>query len=186
MQKRSVDGERVSSARRCAALLLLLAGCLALAGPARGQINLGPVTVGAGLRTSFLSTSPDVGNVTNEFKLDDVRLYVNGPVYKDVKFMFNTDYEGATNKVEVLDAAAQIEVAPMFNVWAGRLLPPSDRANLHGPFYAHEWGVFTDGIQDGYPFVFQGRDNGVVYWGDFLKKIKVSVGAFDGKSATGI
>ncbi len=45
--------------------------------------------------------------------------------------------------------------------------------------------MYTDGIQDGYPFVFQGRDNGVAYWGTFAKKVKVSVGAFDGKSATG-
>ena len=45
--------------------------------------------------------------------------------------------------------------------------------------------MYTDGVQDGYPFVFQGRDNGVVYWGQFAKKVKVSVGAFDGKSATG-
>jgi len=29
------------------------------------------------------------------------------------------------------------------------------------------------------------RDNGVVYWGDFAKKVKVSVSAFDGGSATG-
>lgn len=33
--------------------------------------------------------------------------------------------------------------------------------------------------------MFQGRDNGIVYWGDFAKKVKVSVGAFDGASATG-
>jgi hypothetical protein len=45
--------------------------------------------------------------------------------------------------------------------------------------------VFSDGIQDGYPFIFQGRDNGVMYWGDFAKKVKVSVGAFDGASLTG-
>ena len=76
-------------------------------------------------------------------------------------------------------------MSPEFNIWAGRFLPPSDRANLYGPFYAHEWNVYTDGIQDGYPFVFQGRDNGVVYWGDFAKKVKVSAGAFDGRSATG-
>ncbi len=55
----------------------------------------------------------------------------------------------------------------MFNVWFGRFLPPSDRANLYGPFYANEWAVYNDGIQDGYPFVYQGRDNGVAYWGDF-------------------
>jgi len=64
-------------------------------------------------------------------------------------------------------------------------LPPSDRSNLSGPYYNNHWFVFTDGIQDGYPFVFQGRDNGVVYWGDFAKKVKISAGAFDGRSATG-
>jgi hypothetical protein len=60
-------------------------------------------------------------------------------------------------------------------------------ANLYGPFYSHEWAVYTDGIQDGYPFVFQGRDNGLMYWGDFGKKtqVKLSAGLFDGKSATG-
>ena len=41
-------------------------------------------------------------------------------------------------------------------------------------------------MQDGYPFIYQGRDNGVMYWGDFFKqRMKVSVGAFDGQSATG-
>ncbi len=73
----------------------------------------------------------------------------------------------------------------MFNIWAGRFLPPSDRANLYGPFYAHEWAVFSDGIQDGYPSVFQGRDNGVAYWGTFAKKVKVSLGGFDGGTVTG-
>jgi hypothetical protein len=46
------------------------------------------------------------------------------------------------------------------------------------------WGVYTDGIQNGHPFVFQGRDNGVAWWGDF-NKVKLSLGAFDGASATG-
>jgi hypothetical protein len=74
----------------------------------------------------------------------------------------------------------------MFHLWAGRFLEPSDRANLYGPFYSHEWLTYTDGVQDGYPFIYQGRDNGVMYWGDFFKqRMKVSVGAFDGKSATG-
>ena len=98
--------------------------------------------------------------------------------------MFNTEYDGASNKIGVLDAVARFEMSPKFNVWMGRFLPPSDRANLYGPYYAHHWGVYTDGIQNGHPFVFQGRDNGVMYWGDF-SKVKVSGGIFDGKSATG-
>jgi hypothetical protein len=99
--------------------------------------------------------------------------------------MFNTEYDGASNHIGVLDAVARFEFSSKFNIWAGRFLPPSDRANLYGPYYAHHWAVYTDGIQDGYPFIFQGRDNGIVYWGDFAKKVKVSVGAFDGPTATG-
>ena len=171
--------------RRCAPVFLFLLGLLVSAPPSWAQANLGPITVGAGLRTSFVDTMPDAGPTTNQFLLNDVRLYVSGPVYQDVKFMFNTDYNSSTNSVNVLDAVAQIGVSPEFNIWAGRFLPPSDRANLYGPFYAHEWNVYTDGIQDGYPFVFQGRDNGVMYYGTFAKKVKVSVGAFDGGSATG-
>jgi hypothetical protein len=160
-------------------------GFLILAPQSRAQTTLGPITVGGGLRTSFVSTIPDTGTTTNQFLLNDVRLYLNGPVNDWIKFMFNTDYDGATNKVGVLDAVAEIGKSPEFNIWFGRFLEPSDRANLYGPFYAHEWNVYTDGVQDGYPFVFQGRDNGVVYWGDFAKKLKLSFGAFDGGSATG-
>ena len=74
-------------------------------------------------------------------------------------------------------------MSPKFNIWAGRFLPPSDRANLYGPFYSHHWAVYSDGVQNGHPFISQGRDNGVAYWGDF-GKVKVSAGAFDGLSAT--
>ena len=185
MSKRCVRGGRVFIARLCSPVLLSLSGFLVFAAVSQAQVTLGPVTVGAGLRTEFESTTPTGGNTNNQFLLDDVRLYINGPVMKGIKFMFNTDYDGATNHVGVLDAVARIEISPTVNFWAGRFLPPSDRANLYGPFYAHQWGVYTDGVQDGYPFVFQGRDNGVVYWGDFAKKVKVSVGAFDGGSATG-
>jgi hypothetical protein len=180
-----VGNESKFIARRFTPVLLLLLGCLEMAPPSRAQITLGPVTVGAGLRTEFEHTGGDVSPSTDQFLLDSVRLYVNGPVTKNIKFMFNTEYDQGTNKVGVLDAVARFEFTPEFNIWAGRFLPPSDRANLYGPYYAHQWGVYTDGVQDGYPFVFQGRDNGVVYWGTFAKKIKVSVGAFDGKSATG-
>ena len=183
MDMRRVRSVPASIARRCAPVWLVSLGLVAPA--LRAQANLGPITVGAGLRTSFVDTVPDSGPSTQQFELNDIRLYVNGPVYKDIKFMFNTDYNSSTNAVNVLDAVAQIEVSPQFNVLVGRFLPPSDRANLYGPFFANEWLVYTDGIQDGYPFVFQGRDNGVVYWGTFAKKVKVSVGAFDGQTATG-
>jgi hypothetical protein len=163
----------------------LLAGALLfVAVPLAAQTPLPPVSLGAGLRTSFVHTSPKAGTSTDAFVLDSARLYVNGPVTDKIKFMFNTEYDGSNNKIGVLDAVARFEMSPKFNIWAGRFLPPSDRANLYGPYYANHWAVYTDGIQNGHPFVFQGRDNGVAYWGDF-GKVKVSAGGFDGTSADG-
>jgi hypothetical protein len=166
---------------------LLLAGFFAAAMPSIAQLKIGPVTVGAGMRTSFAYTRPDAGDSTDKFALDSIRLYVSGSVTEDnkIKFMFNTDYNSNNNHIGVLDAVGRFELHPMFNVWAGRVLPPSDRANLAGPYFNSHWGVYTDGIQNGHPSVFQGRDNGFVYWGDFGKKVKISAGAFDGQSADG-
>ncbi|MEI9811473.1 MAG: hypothetical protein WDO18_01795 [Acidobacteriota bacterium] len=109
------------------------------------------------MRTSYVHTSPDGGEDTDRFPLDSVRIYLNGSVTSKIKFMLNTEYNGgATNTVNILDAVARVELSPKFNIWAGRVLPPSDRANLAGPYYNSHWGVYTDGIQNGHPFVFQG------------------------------
>jgi hypothetical protein len=148
------------------------------------QTPLPPVSVGAGLQTSFLYDAPKDGDATSQFPLPSVRLYVNGPVTSTIKFMFNTEYNGNGNDVEILDAVGRLEFSEKFNIWFGRFLPPSDRANLYGPYYSHHWAVYTDGVQDGYPFIFQGRDNGAAYWGQF-GMVKLSAGAFDGASATG-
>ncbi len=187
MLRQNVRTERTFIARRCAPGLLLLLGFLVATPLSWAQVALGPVTLGAGLRTSFVHTDVDKGSSTDQFFLNDARLYINGPVTDKIKFMFNTDYDSASDHLAILDAVARFEFSSKFNIWAGRFLEPSDRANLYGPFYANNWAVYTDAIQNGHPSVFQGRDNGVAYWGDFGKKVKtkVSVGAFDGKSADG-
>jgi hypothetical protein len=142
------------------------------------------VSVGAGAQTSFVHDAPDGADSSDRFLLNSVRLYVNGSAAKNVKLMFNTEYDGSGNHVTVLDAAARFEMSDRVNFWVGRFLPPSDRANLYGPYYSHHWNVYTDGVQDGYPFVATGRDNGALYWGQF-GIAKLSGGVFDGPSATG-
>ncbi|MBV9504370.1 MAG: hypothetical protein JO323_05125 [Acidobacteriia bacterium] len=185
MPQRCVTHRRKFILQRYSPLFFFYSGLLCSVPFAHAQTAIGPVTVGAGLRTSYDHTEPDGAPGTDKFQVDNVRIYINGDVTDQIKFMFNTDYDSATNKLGVLDAVARIEISPHFNIWAGRFLPPSDRANLYGPFFAHNWAVYQDGVQDGYPFVFQGRDNGVTYWGDFAKRrVKVSLGAFDGGSAT--
>lgn len=145
-------------------------------------------TVGGGIQTGYDHSDPNGGPALDQFSLNHARLYFDGDVTKDISVMFNTDYNNVTNTMEILDAVGQFHISPKLNVWFGRFLPPSDRANLYGPFYANEWSVYSDGIQDGYPFIFQGRDDGAMYWGDYklgFVKAKVSVGAFDGASADG-
>ena len=153
---------------------------IAAAVPAGAQ-TLPPVSIGAGMQSSFVHTEPDRGDGSDAFALNSVRLYLSGSVTDQIKIMFNTEYNGSDNDVEILDAAAQFSFSSKFKVWFGRFLPPSDRANLHGPYYSHHCAVYSDGVQDGYPFIFQGRANGAMYWGQF-GKVKVSGGAFDGAS----
>ena len=191
MFKRFACGRRVSLFRQITTALLASA-CLWAASPVYAQVDLQAIKVGAGMRTSFVHTDPDAATSTDQFLLNSARLYVSGSVTENIKFMFNTEYNGISSQIGVLDAAAQISVKPEFNIWMGRLLPPSDRANMYGPYYAHHWNVFSDGIQNGQPSItiggapnYTGRANGIVYWGDFNKKVKLSVGAFDGASLTG-
>jgi hypothetical protein len=156
---------------------------LVVAAPLRAQ-TAPAISIGGGVQSSFVHTKPDGGDGVDSFALNSVRLYVNGSATDKIKIMFNTEYDGARNTVNVLDAVGQFGFSPKFNVWFGRFLPPSDRANLYGPYYSNHWAVYTDGVQDGYPFIFQGRANGAMYWGQF-GKVKVSAGAFDGTSLDG-
>jgi hypothetical protein len=180
-----------------AASAVLLA---ALVNSAAADISLPPVTVGAGIQTSFYNcdkaciyspgTVKEGDSNVSGFALDSVRLYINGSVTDQIKIMFNTEYTGSgsgpgANKVAVLDAVGRFEFSDYFNIWAGRFLPPSDRANLYGPYYANDWTPYADGIADFYPSVATGRDNGVAYWGQF-GILKVSVGAFDGQSINSV
>jgi hypothetical protein len=143
------------------------------------------VTVGGGIQTSYQHVEADA-SPDDQFALDHARIYLSGAVTKNIGLMFNTEYNTATNAIGILDAVAQIDIVPQAHIWFGRFLPPSDRANLYGPFYANDFFVYQDGVQDGYPFVSQGRDNGIAYWGDFktgIAKWKLSAGVFDGLSA---
>jgi hypothetical protein len=180
--------------RRRTGLALLCAGvaAFALGAPltrADAAVTLPPISVGAGVQTSFnqteTSTSP---KAADDFTLNSIRLYLSGPVTDQIKLTFDTEYDGSpptgSNNVQVLDALAQFDFSDKVNIWAGRFLPPSDRSNLYGPYYANEWNVYDDGVQDGYPSEAVGRDNGVAYWGQF-GMLKVSAGAFEVPSTAG-
>ncbi|WBS03699.1 porin [Pseudoduganella sp. SL102] len=141
------------------------------------------VSVGFGMRGSYSSIengAPD-GSHSNDFNLDSARIFLGGSLNKNIKGMFNTEWDG--DRIRVLDAAAQFAISPELNVWAGRLLSPSDRANMAGPYYSLGGGYWA-GVASRYGYnggIFRGRDDGVVVWGNLAGgKLGYSFGAFEG------
>lgn len=154
------------------------------------------VSFGAGIRAGFTSRQDGApsGDNSNEFNVQSLRLYVNGQAHEKVKFTFNTECEscvfgqdpndpiGAAGDIAVLDAIAQFELSPEFNLWIGRMLTPADRIEMNGPYYGLSWNQYTVPLlpsdQTGQAGLL-GRDDGATIWGK-VGMFQYSVGAFDG------
>jgi hypothetical protein len=165
---------------------LLLAGPLALPGAAHagGVISFGDdqsISIGLGIRTSFTADergAPDGKSWSSDFNLDSVRLYISGSVNKWLKATFNTE-RASDGTINILDGYVQFEPMDELNLWIGRMLPPSDRSNLDGPYYLSTY--LYPGIVSQYPAKFDGRDDGATIWGKLDdKKLVYSAGIFDG------
>jgi hypothetical protein len=170
--------------------LLAMPPCLVQAAEIKLSDETG-VTVGIGLRTSFQKMENGAPNGTsnsNDFVLDNTRLFVSGHYGKIIKGTFNADRSGSgTNPdgLRVLDAFVGFEFDDTFNIWMGRFLPPQDRANGYGPFYALPWSY--PGTVSNYPQIENGRDNGAAVWGKFVGgKLVYSAGAFEGHNKDGV
>jgi hypothetical protein len=158
------------------------------------------LTVGAGLRTSFRKqaqiSNGDRGAYDNNFNIDNARVYLNGRGHDCIGFEFNLDIDNAQGfnstivgngpdnlddaSVRLLDAIVKFEFNDLLNIWMGRMIVPSDRANLSGPFYMNAGWDFPF-TQFGYNEIFQGRDDGATVWGQLGGgAVKYQVGAFEG------
>ena len=172
--------------------VLLAAALAAVAGVGEARagatINFGEdksVSVGFGMRESFTSAENGAPNGTDrssDFNLDSARLFFGASLNKNIKGMLNTEWDG--DKIRILDAAGQFAISPELNIWAGRLLSPSDRANMAGPYYSLGGGYWA-GVASRYGYnggIFRGRDDGVVVWGNAGDggKLGYSFGAFEG------
>jgi hypothetical protein len=152
------------------------------------------ISIGAGIRTSFSAVEEGAPSATNsdwsnDFAVDNARIYLNGQVHENIKFEFNT--ESITNNTGsdffVLDAIAKFEFNDMVNIWVGRQLVPSDRAELNGPYYhsTYEFNKtpFYMNDQGSYTAGKYGRDDGINLWGALTadKKLTYVVGVFNGR-----
>lgn len=152
------------------------------------------ISIGMGIRTSFNAIEGAAGgHYSNDFKVDNARIYINGKIHKYVGFAFNTDcfncnvggggtqFAGNSN-IGLLDAIGQFEFNERVNLWVGRTLVPSERGELNGPFYHATFDGFRtpfnpadfsgnfpsgpNGAAGGQAGLY-GRDNGAVFFGKF-------------------
>ena len=147
------------------------------------------ISIGAGMRTEFKSVEDGAENGkdnSNDFSVASTRIYVSGQLHEYIKFTFNTE-KLDDESVKVLDAIAQFEFSPGFNVWMGKMLTPADRIEMNGPYYALSWNQYTQPLypsDQGGEAGRLGRDEGITVWGT-LGKFQYAVGAFDGLEGYG-
>lgn len=141
------------------------------------------ISIGAGLRGQYISAVGLADPDQEGGELNAARLYIQGQVNKHVGFTYNTDIDkdshGNPTGIQTLDALGRIEFMDEFNLYGGRMLPPSDRANLDGPFNLGTWQF---PFVSAYPAIFNGRDTGGSVWGD-IGHFKYMLGGFLGCTA---
>ena len=178
------------------------------------------ISVGMGMRGGFQAVSGRAGNggYGNEFGINNARIYLNGQIHENIKFEFNTESFnvgksanatggafGGSSTMGILDAIAKFEFNRYTNIWAGRMLVPTERGELNGPFYHATFEGFKTPFfpQDFSGFVqksggvggagsgMYGRDNGVTFFGDMdtknlvgLGHLQYSMGVFTGTRGT--
>ena len=151
------------------------------------------ISVGMGTRTSFSMKedgSASGGQYSNSFGVDNARIYINGKIHKYVGFEFNTECFncgnsgqaagprtnntfGSNSSAGMLDVIGKFEINELVNVWFGRMLVPTERGELNGPFYHAVYDGFRTPLN---PADFStnfgaggagmyGRDNGVTFFG---------------------
>ncbi|WP_256325547.1 hypothetical protein [Nitrosomonas ureae] len=143
------------------------------------------ISLGAGYRgTGLWTENPNSGNLNDgAYSNDNARLYLNGQFNQHFKFEVNTECffcnntasgENPKMSYNILDAIVKFEYNRYFNVWGGRMLAPTERGELSGPFFQATHDAFKT------PFFSQdfstkfgdggagryGRDDGVTFWGN--------------------
>jgi hypothetical protein len=103
------------------------------------------MTIGMGFRGSgvWMENSP-THTFRDGFSIDNARVYLNGQIHQYVKFEVNTECFFCNNTLpdsnpkmsyNILDAIAKLEYNRYLNVWGGRMLVPTERGELSGPFF---------------------------------------------------
>lgn len=123
------------------------------------------ISIGMGVRAEFAAqekAAPSGDKYSNNFGIQNARVYMNGQLNRYLKFEFNTEcfncpssingggggngsgggatpassnFFGGNSTVGLLDAIGKFEYNSYANLWVGRLLVPGERGELNGPYF---------------------------------------------------
>jgi hypothetical protein len=148
-----------------------------------------------GVRVGFRLQDPDKPQNMSEWHLDPygydstVEARFHGTAFEHFAWVANFNASIAQGglappgSVGIMDLIAEYKAADEFQIWAGRLLVPSDRSNFTGPFFMSPWnypGFYFPGAPPLGPKDFaNGRDVGVTVWGNAMDaKLKYYGGVY--------
>jgi hypothetical protein len=148
-----------------------------------------------GVRVGMRLQDPDKPKTMSELHLDNsydgpaLEARFHGAVTDQFSWVvnFNGVVNGGTTapagSVGLEDVIGQFKACKEFQIWAGRLLVPSDRSNFAGPFFMIPWnypGFYLAGAAPIGPMEgANGRNNGATLWGNAIDdKLKYYVGVY--------
>jgi len=167
------------------------------------------IRFGAGYRgTGIWSENIGTGNINEgRYSNDNARIYLNGQFGPYLKFEVNTECYFCNNtksgdnprmSYNILDAIVKFEYNRYLNVWGGRMLAPTERGELNGPFFhATHDGFKTPFFSQDFSTSYNnnngagmyGRDDGATFWGSAEPKVvpgtfSYAMGIFRGLRST--
>lgn len=112
--------------------------------------------------------------------IHSARFYMKGKVTDKIGFQLQTEHKGGD--ALMLDSLVKVKLADNLQLWTGRFIPPSDRANLSGSYNLPTWQY--PGVVSRYPIPKKGgRDDGLALIGSAANgQIDYSLGIFGGKA----
>ncbi len=173
--------------------------------PQPPETELKPLSIGGAMRFGVILQDPDKPKKMSEFHLDqgnysnafELRLHGDVTEFFSWTADFNALIDSNTLAAAdvgmgkgptiadfgIEDLIAQVKVANGFQIWGGRLLVPSDRANFSGPFFMSPWnypGFYKAGEAPIGPMEGpNGRNQGITVWGNLADdKFKYFAGVY--------
>jgi hypothetical protein len=119
------------------------------------------ISIAVGVKSALMTTGGTAAGPRYDALLEQALISLAGEYDKTIKLQINAG-RGPGGEIRLVDGIGMWEPLAELKIWVGRLLVPTDRASLSGPYFSSSWDSPFVAIN---PSVFAGRDDGITLWG---------------------